>query len=88
VLATLDDIHQLEEGGVLRHEAYVRSRGRPQPRLVVVSGGPDRRAQLVAQAQESSFGEGVQQRLAVGEVAARGGVADSRLARQFAQALG
>jgi hypothetical protein len=56
VLAALDGVHQFEEGGVLRREAYVGGRGRPQLRLVVVSGGLDRRAQLVAQAQESGFG--------------------------------
>jgi hypothetical protein len=71
VRAALDGVHQFEKSGVLRREAYVGGRDGPQLRLVVVSGGLDRRAQLVAQAQEPGFSEGVQQGLAVGEVAAR-----------------
>ncbi len=43
---------------------------------------------LVAQARESGFGQGVQQRLAVGEVTARRGMADAGLAGEVAQREG
>jgi NAD(P)-dependent dehydrogenase (short-subunit alcohol dehydrogenase family) len=43
---------------------------------------------LVVQARESGFGQGVQEGLAVGEVAARGGMADAGLAGEVAQREG
>jgi hypothetical protein len=76
--------HQPQQGGVAGREADVGGRRRPQPRPVVLAGVVDRRAHLVGQAREPGRGEGVQQRLAVGEVAARRGVADSGLAGEVA----
>lgn len=63
-------------------EPYVGGRGRPQPRRIAFAGVFDSRAYLVAQARESGLGESVQQRLAVGEMAARRRVADACLARE------
>ena len=49
------------------------------------AGAVDRRAQVLAEAVEALDRERVEQRLAVGEVPARGGVADADVARELAQ---
>ena len=77
--------HQLQQRRVARGEADVGRRGRPQPRLEVLAGAVDRAAQLGAQAREPGLGEGVEQRLAIGEMPAWRAVADADLARELAQ---
>ena len=66
-------------------EAHVGAGQRGQAGVEVGAGAVDRRAQLASEALEAVLREGVEQRLLVGEVAARGGVADPGLAREVAQ---
>ena len=77
--------HQLEQRRVGGREPDVRRRGRSQPRLEFVAGAVGGGAQFGAEALESGLGERVEQRLAVGEVAARRAVADADLPRELPQ---
>ena len=84
--AVLAGEHQLEQRGVARWRSARRRRpGRPGGRR-----SPRRRRRCAArssraEALEAVLRERVEQRLLVGEVAARGGVADADLARELAQ---
>jgi hypothetical protein len=85
LFALLAGEHQLEQRSVVDREARVGRGGGAKPRLVTLAGGLRRTSQLRAEAGEPGLGERVQQRLAVGEVAARRGVADAGLASELAQ---
>jgi len=76
------------QGGVASGEAHVGSRRRKQSRLVALPGVADRRTDLLVQARKSGLGEGVEERLAVSEVAARRRVAHPCLAGEVAQRQG
>ena len=84
-LAVLAGEHQLEQRRVRGGEADVGRGGRLQARLEVLAGAVDGGAQLGAEAVEPGLGQRVEQRLAIGEVAARRAVADADVARELAQ---
>ena len=77
--------HQLQERCVARGKADVGRRSRPQPRREVLVGAIDRAAQLGAEACETVLGEGVEQRLTIGEVPAWRAVTDADFARELPQ---
>src|SRR5213080_4673141 len=83
--AVLGGEHQLDQRGVARGEPEVGERERGETGAEVVAGLVERHAQLATEALEALEGERVEQRLAVGEVAARRGVADAHLAGELAQ---
>jgi hypothetical protein len=85
LLPALAGEHQLEQRGVVDGEADVGRGDRAQARLVVLAGAVDRLPQLRSEAREPCLGEGIQQRLAIGEVAAGSAVADADLAGELAQ---
>jgi hypothetical protein len=84
-LAVLAREHQLQQRCVATGEADVGRRGRPQSLLEVRARAIDRAAQLGAEAREPGFGEGVEQRLAVGEVPPWRAMADADLACKLTQ---
>src|SRR5271154_7341361 len=77
--------HQLQQRGVACGKADVRCGSRPQAILKVLARAFGCLTQLDPQAREARLGEGVEQRLAIGEVPARSAVADADLARELAQ---
>lgn len=77
--------HQLEQRWVANREPDVGPGRRPQPPLELLTCTVDRAAELGFEPGKAGLRERVQQRLAIGEVAPRRGVADSNLPCQVAQ---
>ena len=84
-LPVLAGEHQLEQLGILDRELDVGAGGRLQPCLEVLAGAGDGAPQFGTESLETRLGKGVEQRLAIGEVAARRTVADAHVAGELAQ---
>jgi hypothetical protein len=85
LLAMLAGEHQPEERRVRRRECDVGGGGGPQPCAELLPRPVDGRLQVMLEPREAGSGQRVEQRLAIREVTARRGMADTELARQLTQ---
>jgi hypothetical protein len=81
----LAGVHQLHQGCVLGGEPDVRRSRGLEAFGELRAGAVERCSQLGAQALEADDGEGIEEGLSVGEMAARSSMADADLASELAQ---